>query len=728
VATNSTKAPWALSVQFLKGVGEKLASLFRKVQIESYWDLLFHLPRAYEDRRRFCNFKDIVESVEKNLPVLGQAIIEAYVHRRAPGGRSWLEATVRVLDPKESSSVTHYLTFVWFHESRFIEKSFPVGSVVLFQGKAQSFRGRLQMAHPQLQKTEKDMAPWEFGKIVPVYPEIMGVSTRVIRKIQYQALMRPELDSIPETLPKGMAESLKLPALPESLREIHFPQKWDAPLGNDVENESVSSPFYRRLAFEELFYLSLALSLRSQAKLMQSFETPLKVPKVQEKATEKIGWLTQLPFALTEAQKKALSEISSDMTEAEKPMHRLLQGDVGSGKTIVAFLSMLQATSSGYTSVMMAPTELLADQHYRNFIKLFPEWADKIVLLKGSLTEKEKLATKRELSFGKARIAIGTQALLFAENIFQDLALVVIDEQHRFGVKQRLALKKLSLEWEPHLLVMTATPIPRSLALTLYGDLKLSQIREKPKGRQPIRTHLLREKSRDKLVERLKGFLSEGRQIYMVYPLVEENEELDLKDVQRAHQEWGSIFTGFRVALLHGQMKAQEKDRAMREFVEGRAQVLVATTVIEVGIDVPRASVMVIEHAERFGLSQLHQLRGRVGRGDIESFCILVTPDWLGEKSYERLSIMEKTDDGFVIAEKDLELRGPGEFLGQRQSGLPQFRVAHLLRDVEILDEARKKSQELLLGDPLLKKPENAFVKEHLMRWWGTKFELSLSG
>jgi ATP-dependent DNA helicase RecG len=725
----SAKAPWEISVQFLKGVGEKLGQSLAKVEVKSFWDLLFHLPRTYEDRRQLAGYKELLQCLENETPALGQAIIESYAHRRAGRARSWLEATARILEPSGQQTSPRFIHFVWFHESRFIEKSYPIGTSILFQGRIQAFRGQLQIAHPQFQKTESELAPWEYGRFVPVYPESMGISTRVFRKILYQALLRPELSLLRETLPERVQASLGLPPIAEALREMHFPEKWIPDLSNPEDLYGEGNLFYRRLAFEELFYLSLALSLRNRSKLVEEEKKAVTLAGIPSSAENLARLKAQLPFTLTAAQSTATDEILADLQSSQKAMHRLLQGDVGSGKTIVAFLAMIHAHQAGRTSVLMAPTELLAEQHYRNFQKLYPQFAADVVLLKGSMTEKEKREQREFLKAGTARIAIGTQALLFSESYLHNVALVVIDEQHRFGVKQRLALKKINPDnLVPHLLVMTATPIPRSLALTLYGDLQLSKINQKPVGRIAIKTHIVRERARAALVARLKSLLQEGRQIYLVYPLIEENEELELKDVKRAFKEWTEAFPDHKVVLLHGQMKPAEKDKAMASFAKGEAHVLVATTVIEVGIDVPNASVMVIEHAERFGLSQLHQLRGRVGRGSVESICVLLASNWLNERAFERLKIMEESDDGFVIAEKDLELRGPGEFLGQRQSGLPQFRVAHLLRDTDILEAARVEANHVLSEDPDLKLPHNRNTRLHLMRWWGDRFELSLSG
>ncbi|NCN28650.1 ATP-dependent DNA helicase RecG [bacterium] len=722
------KAPWELQAQYLKGVGAKLAELLEKAGINSFWDILFHLPRTYEDRRHMASYADIIKASGLGESVMSKATIEAYVQKKAGrSGRGWLEAVAVIEDDDPKPSAFKRVTFVWFHNyAQHLKKQFPVGTSVIFHGKVQAFRGTFQITHPNFQKTQKEMTPWEFGGYIPVYPETMGISTRVFRRILYHAIHRPEMKDVPEKLPARLVEKLNLCTLKESLKQLHFPTQWEP-----IDEESFSTnQFYKRVAFEELFYVSLALGIRKHVYREERENSEREVPKVtlDEKTTKQR--ISTLPFPLTGDQSKSLNEIFQDMSLQEKsgPMHRLLQGDVGSGKTVVAFLSMLAAVDQGYQAVLMAPTEILADQHFRNFLKLFPEYENELLLLKGALSEKKKKEVRALISAGKGKVIIGTSALLSKEDLFERLGLVVVDEQHRFGVKQRLALKKASANSMPHFLVMTATPIPRSLALTLYGDLKLSQIREKPAGRTPIRTHLVSDRARKSLQRRLNDFLEEGRQIYMVYPLVDESEELALKDVKTAYAEWAKALPKFSFALLHGKMKSSEKEKVMRSFSEGKVDVLVATTVIEVGIDVPNASVIVVEHAERFGLSQLHQLRGRVGRGSQESYCVLVGSRNLSENAQYRLKVMEESDDGFFIAEKDLELRGPGEFLGSRQSGLPGFKVAHILRDLKLLEVARDEANLILEKDPQLTAPENAELKENLMRWWGDRLELGLSG
>ena len=716
--------PWDFPVQYLKGVGEKLAELLAKANIRTLWDILLQLPRTYEDRRKFHTFKEISDACASGEVVMGRATILRYVPKFAgPRGRRWVEADAELTDAEGQKRP---LMFTWFNDfGGSLQKRFPEATSLIFRGKPQNFRHRIQIVHPELTRTEAVIPEWESG-FVPVYRELSGISTRVLRKILAGALENPAFLNLPETLPADLVSRLKLAPLKQSLRELHFPKNW---VPREVDSEP-EGEFFRRVVFEELFMMALALHFRRAELRLQTQQQADAIPKIKVAPSKMQEWLRTLPFELTSDQQNVLADVCADLSLAREivPMHRLLQGDVGSGKTIVAFLAGLYAMEAGFQVALMAPTEILADQHFRSFVSLFPERSHEALLLKGALSMKKKKGAREELLAGRARFVIGTQALLTESTVFERLGLVIIDEQHRFGVEQRLGLKQHGGDVRPHLLVMTATPIPRSLALTLYGDLALSSIREKPKGRKPIRTHLLRMRSHDALVGRIQKFTDEGRQIYVVYPLVEESEELDLKDVKTAFVEWQKALPKIRIGLLHGRMKSAEKDSEMRDFRSGEIRVLVATTVIEVGVDVPNASVIVIEHAERFGLSQLHQLRGRVGRGSEESFCILVAGDRLGDVAYERLKIMEASDDGFEIAEKDLNIRGPGEFLGRRQSGLPGFRVAHILRDLRLMEEARDEARQILLADPQLLRQENQSLRHMFQAWWKGHMELTLSG
>jgi ATP-dependent DNA helicase RecG len=722
---------WDVPVRYLKGVGDRIGSLLNHAGIQTLWDLLLTLPRTYEDRTRFFSASEIQEAATRSQVVIGRALLGKFQRKRLGGRRQILEAHAEILSPHGDSATSFFerreIVFTWFSDpGGAIEKRFPEGSVVVFRGKPQVYRNHVQITHPELSVTEKDLPYWEFGGWVPVYTEIQGISTRVLRRILALALERPELRSIPDAFSETRRQELNIPPFLESLRELHFPRQWKP----NPDSARPAGVFLKRVVFEELFMMALALHIRRAIWKFESLKNPKLIPQLKE-STELLKKLTHLlPFRLTQDQQRTLEEILNDLAlkNGSVAMHRLVQGDVGSGKTIVAFLAALLMIDSGYQVALMAPTEILADQHYNNFLKLFPNFGDQIVLLKGTLKNSEKVKFRDLIREGRIRFVIGTQALLTENTEFEKLGLVIIDEQHRFGVEQRIRLKSQSDDWKPHLMVMTATPIPRSLALTCYGDLEMSMIREKPPGRTPIKTYLLKQRQSDALVERLRKFLDEGRQIYIVYPLIEESEELDLKNATESSLDWKQKFPGFEIGLLHGRLKASEKDRVMNGFREGRSRILIATTVIEVGVDVPNASVILIENAERFGLSQLHQLRGRVGRGSTESFCILVGPDSPSPQVAERLRAIESSEDGFKIAEIDLEMRGPGEFLGRRQSGLFGFRVANLVRDVEWLEQARDCAKTILDGDPKLQDPEHQALRLLLQKWWSGKLEFTLSG
>ncbi len=724
-------------IRFLKGVGDKISALLNAAGIVSFWDLLTFFPRTYEDRRRMPTFSEICRLAESGESIQGRVILERIVPRFAGGGRKWFEGVGQFLPTGEkfesekinlseinsgetSPSRGQKILFTWFHTyGPPLDKKYPPGSILFFRGKGQIFRGSVQCVHPDLQKMDTENPEYEKG-IVPIYREIGGISTRVLRRIIFGALNRIEFTSCPDPLPPVFLNKFKFSDWRKCIREIHFPKDWEPEWAEPVP----AGKFFDRVVFEELLIVSLALLLRRTLwKTGRWDEGSQSIPPLVEVNPDFLGALTQsLPFKLTSDQEKSLDEVLKDLSlrGGRVSMHRLVQGDVGSGKTIVAFLAALAAIDQGFQVALMAPTEILADQHFQNFSKLFPNKSHLCLLLKGALTAKQKRETRADIFSGQAKLVIGTQALLTADTLFEALGLVIIDEQHRFGVAQRWQLKNRAQKeglLQPHLLVMSATPIPRSLALTLYGDLEMSVIRQKPAGRQPIETHLVRRRAQTRLEQRLLEFTKENRQIYIVYPLVEESEELDLKDVKSSHAHWSKIFSGCEVGLLHGRMKSKEKEFVMRRFSAGEIQVLVSTTVIEVGVDVPNATVMVIEHAERFGLSQLHQLRGRVGRGSQKSFCILVGPDKLSETAEARLKILVESNDGFVIAEKDLDIRGPGEFLGSRQSGVAGFRIAHLLRDQDLLIKARAEAEEFSKTDPLLK-TETGEKLRSLMNLW----------
>jgi ATP-dependent DNA helicase RecG len=525
------------------------------------------------------------------------------------------------------------------------------------------------------------MAAIHVGRRVPVYRKLGEFRTKRLREIMHAVLGLINDNAIMETLPADLCSRHNLIDRATAIRRIHFPTD-DAPL---LEYERARSPAHLRLIFEEFFWVALALALRRGARVK---EKKGAVIEISERVYDSIA--SVIPFQLTAAQERVVKRIFDDM-QSDAPMNRLLQGDVGSGKTIVALQAMLAAMENGYQSALMVPTEILAEQHARNIKRLLARTPYRVELLIGSLRATEKRRLHKDLGAGEIHACIGTHALIQEAVAFHNHGLIVIDEQHRFGVLQRAELRTRG--FNPDVLVMTATPIPRSLAMTAYGDLDVSVIDELPPGRTPIKTVVVGEDQRSGVYKGVEREVRAGRQVYVVYPLVEESEKMDLKDATRMYEQLRDrVFPNFSIGLLHGKMKAIEKEEVMRRFVAGEIQILVATTVVEVGVDVPNASLMLIEHAERFGLSQLHQLRGRVGRGAEQSYCVLLASDKRTSVARERLGIMEETSDGFRIAEKDLEIRGPGEVMGTRQSGLPTFRVGNLVRDVQILEEARREA------------------------------------
>jgi ATP-dependent DNA helicase RecG len=529
--------------------------------------------------------------------------------------------------------------------------------------------------------TDPALAAIHVGRRVPVYRKLGEFRTKRLREIMHAVFTLLDDEAFAETLPDELRARQNLVNRAGALRQIHFPSD-DVPL---ADYERARSPAHLRLIFEEFFWVALAIAIRRGERTK---EPKGAIIEVSERMNERLRSI--LPFTLTSAQERAVTRILDDM-QSDVPMNRLLQGDVGSGKTAVALLSMLAAMENGYQSALMVPTEILAEQHARNVKRLLAPTPYRVELLVGSLRASEKKRLHKDLAAGEIHACVGTHAIIQEAVSFQKLGLVVIDEQHRFGVLQRAALRERG--YNPDVLVMTATPIPRSLAMTVYGDLDVSVIDELPPGRTPIKTAVRGEEARERIYSFVDSEVRAGRQVYVVYPLVEESEKMDLKDATRMYEHLRDrVFPQFSVGLLHGKMKTAEKEETMRRFVAGEIQILVATTVVEVGVDVPNASVMIIEHAERFGLSQLHQLRGRVGRGAEKSFCVLLASEKQTSVARERLGVMEETNDGFRISEKDLEIRGPGEVMGTRQSGIPTFRIGNLVRDIQILEEARREA------------------------------------
>lgn len=674
-------------IQFLKGVGPKLGNVLGKRGIHTVNDLLEWYPRAYEDRRAARS----ISTLEPGQIVSLKAQILKVSSMNL--GRSHRKIYEVVIQDKTGRIACKYFRVPY----RGYFERFQVGMDVRVMGKVTEYRGRKEFHHPDIHVVQ--MNEEEEDRLIPLYTETEGLSPQKLRKMIASALTLPP-EGIPDPLPKWIKDKYKLISRQQALQEIHQP-----PLQEAQDFEKFRAPCQKRLIFEEFFWMELHLALR-RSKVDREKAHPLKAAGEGAKRL-----LMSLPFELTGAQQRAYQEILKDLQEPH-PMHRLVQGDVGSGKTMVALMAASYAVEAGSQVALMVPTEILAEQHYKNAKVLLEPLGITVALLTGSLKSKQRGPILEGLKNGEIHFCIGTHALIQDDVEFKSLDLVIVDEQHRFGVQQRHLLKSKGLS--PHFLVMTATPIPRTLAMTVYGDLDVTLIDEMPKGRQPIVTRKTFESKRPKVFEFVRKQLDEGRQAYIVYPLVEESEKIDLKNAIEEFERLEKYFAPYKVGLLHGKMKAAEKDEIMREFRANNIQVLVATTVIEVGVDVPNANIMVIEHAERFGLSQLHQLRGRVGRGSHKSYCVLVLGYALSEDTIKRAEIMEQSQDGFKIAEADLELRGPGEFLGTRQSGLPGFKLGNIVRDVILLQDARQAAFELVRRDPELMRPEHAEVRRVL--------------
>ncbi|MDR3607333.1 MAG: ATP-dependent DNA helicase RecG [Oligoflexia bacterium] len=723
----SPGSPADTPIQFVKGVGPRLGAVFQSRGISTVKELLTFFPRAYEDRTRLLRVADLVEGVNATVAVRVQSM------RKIPArGRTILE--VRTGD--ESGT----LALKWFHAPRGMEARFKPGTPIVVTGAVKIFMGRPEIIHPEIswnvgnpaagdaQDTGNPTTP-DIGRVVPIYTEIEGVSSRVLRKVLWEALQKYSF-ALTEDLPETLRAKHHLPELAKAVRFIHFPEQENEtpPQVNDLVE--FNTPAHARLIYEEFFkfeYLILRQRLRMEKQLAIAFGA-----NGGRKGALDLAKL--LPFELTAGQKKAVEEILNDLSQPH-PMNRLIQGDVGSGKTAVAFISASCVLAEGYQAALMAPTEILAEQHYKTTQKLLNGRLN-AALLTGKTPAAERATLLARLASGEPLLLIGTHALIEEPVVFKNLAYILIDEQHRFGVEQRRALrmKGRSTDKEtgrailPHSLVLTATPIPRTLALTAYGDLAVTSIRELPPGRQPIQTQVVRDHaSTQRAFETIRGELRAGRQAYFIYPLVNESEAegfTRLKSaVNEAERLQNEVFPEFKVGLLHGQQKPDEKAKIMAGFEKGEIQILVSTTVVEVGVDVPNATVMAIQHAERFGLSQLHQLRGRVGRGMHSSFCFLFSHPRTGETTTQRLEVLEQTQDGFKIAEADLDIRGPGEFLGIRQSGGLPFRMAHLVRDQEWLIKARDDATALLREDPDLLHNENSTLRRFFERDGHVQFE-----
>lgn len=683
------------SVQYLPGVGPRRAELLQCLGIATLEDLLYFFPRRYLDRRSFTPIASLREGSEATI----RGTVLASGLDRTRSGRVVFRLVV--------ADGSGQIACSWFNQP-YLKNSFRVGEEAIFSGKPARY-GTLQMANPEFEKMEKEEGELlSAGRIVPVYPLTEGLSQRVLRSTVRAALSRFPA-GLPDMLPDETRERWKVAPLEKALAHIHYPPDLAA-----------LRAARQRLVLDEFFLLQIALALRRRILVSgrpappHSPETPLFD-----------AFLRSLPFTLTRAQKRALGELKKDMT-ASYPMNRLLQGDVGSGKTVVAAGGLLITRDSGHQGAIMAPTEILAQQHYRTLTELLRPVSVTVELLTGGISGAERLRALERIRTGESAVVVGTQALIQGAVEFKSLGMVVADEQHKFGVRERAELRAKGPN--PHLLVMSATPIPRTLVLTMYGDLDVSVLDEMPPGRKRVKTAWIGPDALDRAYAFIRREAARGRQAYIIYPLIEESESLKVKAAaERFRWLQEKVFPSLQLGLLHGRMTAAEKDRIMGEFRSGVVQVLVSTVVVEIGIDVPNATIMLIENAERFGLSQLHQLRGRVGRGGEQSYCIL-QGNPTTEAALRRLKAMKTIDDGFLIAQEDLEIRGPGEFFGTRQHGLPELRIGRIVADAALMEFSRRQAFALIEQDPRLAAPPLALLRKKVYERYGDKFALGGAG
>lgn len=677
-----------LDIKYLKGVGPKRAELLAKeLNIHSYYDLLYYFPFRYIDKTHIHKISEISGEMP-SIQLKGRFITFS---EQGEGARKRLHALF--------TDGTGNIEIVWFNSVKRMKESLLTGKEYIIFGKPTLFNSRYSISHPEIEESKTEGEPKGLRGIYTITEKMRNksFSSKTIQQLEENLLT--SIKQIDETLPREILERYKLMGLHEALINIHMPRSI-----HDLQRAQL------RLKFDELFFLQL--NILRFAKNRNS--------KILGFKFERIGdffnnfYNTALPFPLTNAQKRVIKEIRKDMAHG-KQMNRLLQGDVGSGKTLVALMSTLIALDNGYQASIIAPTEILATQHYATISEMLKKIGVKVALLTGSTKKSERDVIHAQLMSGELNILIGTHAILEDTVNFHNLGLVVIDEQHRFGVAQRAKMWKKNTT-PPHILVMTATPIPRTLAMTVYGDLDVSVIDELPPGRKPVNTVLRFDNHRQSVYRFIGEQLKLGRQIYIVYPLIQENEKLDLRNLEEGYEIIRETFPSYRVCFVHGKMKPAEKDYQMQLFVNHQAHIMVATTVIEVGVNVPNASVMVIENAERFGLAQLHQLRGRVGRGADQSYCILMSNQKLSKDTRHRLKVMTETNDGFIVAEEDMKLRGPGDMEGTQQSGISfNLRIANLAHDGQIVQIARDAASEIIENDPLLQLPQNKTLAEQLV-------------
>lgn len=674
-------------VKYVKTVGPNRVKLLNKLNIYTLKDLITYFPRDYEDRSKPKNLCECVDGEE----VLIEAMATGRINEMHKG-----KMTISRLVVKDQTG-TCFIT--WFNQG-YLRDKFQAGRMYRFFGKISNRNGRLEMNSPVYDEIDKSK---NTGRIIPIYPLTYELKQNTLRKIMENGLAEVK-GMLPETLPEYIMKENNLWDINNTIERIHFP----------VELSDFNKA-RERLVFEELLTMQLAL-----LKLKNNYEK--NTNGIQFNKNVKMSdVINELPFKLTKAQLRVLDEIDTDM-ESNKSMNRLLQGDVGSGKTVVAMIAAYKSVKSGYQAAIMAPTAILASQHLEGFKGILDKFGIRCELLISSITKKKKEEILHKLQEGEIDILIGTHAILEENVVFKKLGLVVTDEQHRFGVKQR---GKIAAKGErPDVIAMSATPIPRTLALILYGDLDISIIDELPPNRKKIETYAVRKNMEERVNAFIKKQINEGRQAYIVCPLVEENEEMDLKSViELAEKYKKETFSEYKIEYLHGKMRAKEKDEIMQRFKDGEIKILIATTVIEVGVNVPNASIMVVENAERFGLAQLHQLRGRVGRGEYQSYCILKY-EGNGETVRQRMKVMCDTNDGFIISEKDLELRGSGDFFGTEQHGLPEFKIANLFEDIGILKKAQKIAINIMEDDPLLEKEKNKKLNELVKDKFGSRIEM----